>query len=68
MRVTGCEEGEDSISVHNIPKSYGEGIVLKNMKGVIISDCTLQSKCQEYTFENVEDLYINGKKIEVDKA
>lgn len=68
MRVTGCEEGEDSISVHNIPKSYGEGIVLKNMKGVIISDCTLQAKCQEYAFENVEDLYINGQKVEVDES
>ena len=60
IRVTGCEEGEDSISVHNIKKSYGDGIVLRNVKNVEISACALRAKEEEYIFENVEETYING--------
>ena len=60
IRVTGCAEGEDSISVHNIKKSYGDGIVLRNVKNVEISGCALCAKEEEYIFENVEETYING--------
>ena len=63
ITVTGCEEGEDSISVHNIPKSYGDGICMRNVKDVIINDLVLSAKEQEFYFENVQEAYINGEKI-----
>ena len=63
IRVTGCTEGEDSVSVHNIQKSYGDGIVLRNVKNVEISGCSLCAKEKDYIFENAEKTSINGKSI-----
>lgn len=63
IRVTGCAEGEDSVSVHNIPKSYGDGIYLKNVEDVVINNCTLSAKEKEYIFDNAQETYINGKKV-----
>lgn len=63
IHVTGCEDGANSISVHNIPKSYGDGICLKNVKDVIINDLVLWAKERAFSFENVQETYVNGKKI-----
>ena len=63
IRVAGCTEGEDSISVHNIQKSYGDGIVLRNVRNVDISGCSLSAKEKDYIFENAEKTSINGKSI-----
>lgn len=63
IRVTGCTEGEDSVSVHNIQKSYGDGIVLRNVRNVEISGCSLCAKEKDYIFENAEKTSINGKSI-----
>ena len=61
--VIGCEEGEETIAVFNIEKSYGDGIYLKNVKDVIISDLTLSAVKQKFIFENAIDAYINGEPI-----
>ncbi len=63
IRVTGCSEGEYSISVHNIQKSYGDGIVLRNVKKVEIKDCSVSAKEKEYIFENTEETKVNGKNV-----
>ena len=62
IHVTGCEEGEDSVAVYNIPKSYGDGICLKNVKDVMINDLVLSAKEKAFCFENVQETYVNGKK------
>jgi len=63
MLVTGCEEGEECISVFNIPLSYGDGICLKNVENVIINDLTLSAVKEDFIFDNVSDTYINGEKV-----
>ncbi len=61
--VSGCDEGEDSVAVHNIKKSYGDGIVLRNVKNVAISGCSLSAREEEFIFENAENTSINEKNI-----
>ncbi len=62
--VSGCDKGMASISVHNIQKSHGEGIVLRNVKNVDISGCSLSAREEAFVFENAENTSINGKRIE----
>ena len=63
IRVIGCTEGEDSVSVHNIPKSYGDGIVLRNVKNVEITSCVLSAKEKKYILENAKETKINGEYV-----
>lgn len=63
IRVSGCDEGEDSVAIHNIKKSYGDGIYLKNVEDVNISECSLTAKDQDYIFENAINTYVNGTNV-----
>ena len=43
--------------------SDGEGIYLKNVKDITISDVCIKTTAEKYILENVENTYINGKKL-----
>jgi len=62
--VIGCEKGAQCISVFHLPRSFGDGICLKNVENVIINDLTMSAVKEKFIFENVKDTYINGEAIE----
>lgn len=63
IHVVGHEDGCYCVMGEGVALSYGDGIYLKNVENVTISDCTLDVKEQEFIFDNVTQTYINGKQI-----
>ena len=63
IKVSGCPDGEESVAIHNIEKSYGDGIYLKNVKNVKINGCELAAKEKEFIFENAQDTFVNGQSV-----
>jgi polygalacturonase len=52
-----------SVMAPNNRYSEGEGIYLKNVKDVIISDVCIKTTAEEYIVENVENTYINNVRV-----
>ncbi len=63
--AVGSEAGEEVIAVFNLPYCHGDGVRLKNVKDVIISDLSMQVACKEIVLENAENTVINGKLVEL---
>ena len=61
IRITPSKVGVQSVMAPRLPKSFGEGIFLKNVKGIVINDCSIQGALDELILTNAIDTFINGE-------
>ena len=61
LRIAPNQFGVQSVMAPRLPKSFGEGIFLKNVKDIVINDCSIYGASDELVLINSKDTYVNGK-------
>ncbi len=61
--VTVTPDGNEyqSVMAPNIKLSSGEGVYLKNVEDITISNCSIKTPSEKYILDNVKLTYINGE-------